>query len=296
MQNLFKFLVRKLITYLVMCSLYLMSIAVFAEDLRQSNAAEIEQTRAKHNKHDWQENPEGFLWYNEEVGITNNTKPNRPIQKKEDLNNNKISELTPRLDRLKQNFDIALKVAIDNPSYENVTNAQRLQNEIFVKSQEFAKIWQLVSLLDPSLSNKDMPSNVLQKRIYDENKKITNQQQLREISKNWGLIVQVSFNCNYCKTFAPIVKDFAMANGFQVVAASSSGSSFEGIGGIKSGSFLNQLNPAMEVPVLYLVSSDSKYIYPVARGIINEDEIGNNILAIHAYHMKTQSTKYNGLK
>nr|WP_305808580.1 conjugal transfer protein TraF [Rickettsia endosymbiont of Ixodes scapularis] len=223
-----------------MCSLYLISAIVFAGDLELSNESEIEQTRAKHNKHDWQENPEGFLWYNEEIDKTNNKKPNRQIQKKKDLNNGKISELTPRLDRLKKNFDIALKVAIDNPNYENVTNAQRLQNEIFVKSQEFAKIWQLVSLLDPSLSTQDMPSNVLQKRIYDEEKKITDQQQLRDISKNWGLIVQVSFNCKYCKTFAPIVKDFAEQHNFQVIAASSSGNSFEGIGGIKDGSFLNQ--------------------------------------------------------
>ncbi|WP_218460804.1 conjugal transfer protein TraF [Rickettsia sp. TH2014] len=288
MKNLFKFLLVSSIKYLMMCSLYLMSIAVFAEDLRQSNAAEIEQARAKYNKHDWQENPEGFLWYNEQAQSENLKKPTTIIQK-QNLNNDKTSELTPRLDRLKKNFDIALKVAIDNPSYENVTNAQRLQNEIFVKSQEFAKIWQLVSLLDPSLSSTDTPSNVLQKRIYDEEKKITNQQQLREISKNWGLIMQVSFNCKYCKTFAPIVKDFAAKHSFQVIAASNSGNSFEGIGGIKSGPFLNQLNSAMEVPVLYLVSRDSKYVYPVARSIINEDEIAHNILAIHSYHMQAQS-------
>lgn len=288
MNSFLKILASKTIKYLMICCVYLVGFAVTAEELKFSNEAERQQ-RVKHHRKDWQENPEGFLWYNEEeIQPVTFEKP-APMMQQNDLVNDEIRSLTPTLDRLKQNFDTALKVAIDNPSYENVTKAQRLQNEIFIKSQEFAKIWQLVSLLDPSLSNKDMPSNVLQKRIYDENKKITNQQQLREISKNWGLIVQVSFNCRYCKTFAPIVKDFARANGFQIVAASSSGSSFEGIGGIQSGSFLNQLNPAMEVPVLYLVSSDSKYIYPVSRGIINEDEIGANILSVYAYHMQSSA-------
>lgn len=284
-----KILASKTIKYLMICCVCLIGFAVTAEDLKLSNEAERPQ-RVKHYNQDWQENPEGFLWYNEEEMQPETPKKPTTSMQQQDVKNAEVNTLTPTLDRLKKNFDTALKVAIDNPNYENVTKAQRLQNEIFIKSQEFAKIWQLVSLLDPSLSSRDMPSNVLQKRIYDENKKITNQQQLREISKNWGLIVQVSFNCKYCKTFAPIVKDFARANGFQVIAASNSGSSFEGIGGIKSGPFLNQLNPAMEVPVLYLVSSDSKYIYPVSRGIINEDEIGANILAVHSYHMKTQST------
>ncbi|MFP3011716.1 MAG: conjugal transfer protein TraF [Rickettsia sp.] len=274
----------------MICCVYLAGFAVTAEDLKLDNAAERPQ-RVKHYSQDWQENPEGFLWYNEEEMQPETPKKPTTIMQQQDVKNAEVNTLTPTLDRLKKNFDTALKVAIDNPNYENVTKAQRLQNEIFIKSQEFAKIWQLVSLLDPSLSSRDMPSNVLHKRIYDENKKITNQQQLREISKNWGLIMQVSFNCQYCKTFAPIVKDFAMANGFQIVAASSSGNSFEGIGGIKSGSFLNQLNPAMEVPVLYLVSSDSKYIYPISRGIINEDEIAHNILSVHAYHMSGQSTR-----
>lgn len=284
-----KILASRTIKYLMICCVYLVGFAVTAEGLKLSNEAERPK-KVKHYSQDWQENPEGFLWYNDEEMHPETFEKPAPMMQQNNPVNDEIRSLTPTLDRLKKNFNTALKVAIDNPNYENVTKAQRLQNEIFIKSQEFAKIWQLVSLLDPSLSSRDMPSNVLQKRIYDENKKITNQQQLREISKNWGLIIKVSFNCKYCKTFAPIVKDFARANGFQVIAASNSGSSFEGIDGIKNGPFVNQLNPAMEVPVLYLVSSDSKYIYPVSRGIINEDEIGANILAVHSYHMKTQST------
>lgn len=287
MNYFFKILASKTIKYLIIGSLYLAGFAVTAEDLKLDTAADRQQ-RVKHFSQDWQENPEGFLWYNEaEVQQETFKKPTTSMQK-QDVNNAEVNALTPTLDRLKKNFDTALKVAVDNPNYENVTKAQRLQNEIFIKSQEFAKIWQLVSLLDPSLSSSDMPSNVLQKRIYDEEQKIINHQKLQDISQNWGLIFQISFNCKYCKTFAPIVKDFAKANGFQVIAASSSGNSFEGISGIKDGPFLTQLNPAMEVPVLYLISSDSKYIYPISRGIINEDEIEHNILAVHSYHMQAK--------
>ncbi|KJV77974.1 F plasmid transfer operon family protein [Rickettsia hoogstraalii str. RCCE3] len=89
--------------------------------------------------------------------------------------------------------------------------------------------------------------------------------------------MQVNQECNYCQAFTPIVREFADKYGFQLIFVSNSETRFQGMPTIKDTGLLQTLNPAKLVPVLYLVDSSGIQIYPVARGIISEDKIAENI-------------------
>ncbi|SPM44540.1 conjugal transfer protein [Orientia tsutsugamushi] len=91
------------------------------------------------------------------------------------------------------------------------------------------------------------------------------------------MILQVKQDCLLCKAFIPIVQSFANKYAFQLLAVS------------KNNELLNKLNPKHVVPVLYSVASDGKKIYAVARGIISEDKIIDNILAIDRYYHKLET-------
>ncbi|KJV73972.1 F plasmid transfer operon family protein, partial [Orientia tsutsugamushi str. TA716] len=198
--------------------------------------------------------PTGFLWYNDKHGHELTESSSKLISRAHDH----------RIEELKEQFNRAQRIALDNPTLENVITAQRLQKQIMEKAHKFATMWQLATLLDYQLINANEPANSLHRKLYQEKSEQKNDLKLKNIAKNWGLILQVKQDCLLCKAFMPIVQDFANKYAFQLLAVS------------KNNELLNKLNPKHVVPVLYLVASDGKKIYAVARGIISEDKIIDN--------------------
>ncbi|QES96052.1 conjugal transfer protein TraF [Orientia tsutsugamushi] len=211
--------------------------------------------------------PTGFLWYNDKHGHELTESTSKLISNAHDH----------RIEELKEQFNRAQRIALDNPTLENVIIAQRLQKKIMEKAHKFATMWQLATLLDYQLINAHEPSNSLHRKLYQEKSEQKNDSKLKNIAKNWGLILQVKEDCLLCKAFMPIVQCFANKYAFQLLAVS------------KNNELLNKLNPKHVVPVLYLVASDGKKIYAVARGIISEDKIIDNILAIDRYYHKLET-------
>ncbi|SPR06259.1 conjugal transfer protein [Orientia tsutsugamushi str. Gilliam] len=212
--------------------------------------------------------PTGFLWYNDKHGHELDESTSKLMRSAHDH----------RIDELKEQFNRAQRIALDNPTLENVIVAQRLQKQIMEKAHKFATMWQLATLLDYQLINAHEPSNSLHRKLYQEKSEQKNDLKLKNIAKNWGLILQVKQDCLLCKAFMPIVQGFANKYAFQLLAVS------------KNNELLNKLNPKHIVPVLYLVASDGKKIYAVARGIISEDKIIDNMLAIDRYYHKLETT------
>ncbi|WP_064612678.1 conjugal transfer protein TraF [Orientia tsutsugamushi] len=211
--------------------------------------------------------PTGFLWYNDKHDHELNNSSSKLMSWTHDH----------RIEELKEQFNRAQRIALDNPTLENVIAAQRLQKQIMEKAHKFATMWQLATLLDYQLINANEPSNSLHRKLYQEKSEQKNDLKLKNIAKNWGLILQVKEDCLLCNAFMPIVQSFANKYAFQLLAVS------------KNNELLNKLNPKHIVPVLYLVASDGKKIYSVARSIISEDKIIDNILAIDRYYHKLET-------
>ncbi|EER22352.1 F pilus assembly protein TraF [Rickettsia endosymbiont of Ixodes scapularis] len=256
----------------------------FAGTMELDSSNKNEMIRFNVNNQFWQQ-PQGFLWYNEDHAYKPEILKFSQDQKKQE------PELEPydqRIEALKKEFNRAKRKALDDPTLENVIIAQRLHKQILEKSHKFATMWQLATILDYKLVNMDEPVNSLHKKLYEVRQEEENSQKLRLLAKDWGLILQVNQGCEYCHAFAPIVREFADKHGFQLIFVSNSETRFQGISTIKDTGLLQTLNPAKLVPVLYLVDSSGIQIYPVARGIISEDKIAKNILLIVQH--------YNGLK
>ncbi|WP_231726339.1 conjugal transfer protein TraF [Rickettsia rhipicephali] len=240
----------------------------------------------------WQE-PHGFLWYNEQ-----------PMRKSLPYSRSKLSSETgkkqqaynQRIEELKQKFNDAERKALDNPTLENVIKAQKWQKIIMEKSQKFAAMWQLATLIDHSLTNANEPVNSLHKKLYQEAIEQVNNNKLINLAKDWGLILQVSNNCPYCQAFAPIVQTFASKYGFQLLLVSNNGTDFQNIKTSKDTGLLRALNSENIVPILYLVDSSGKRIYPVARGIISEDKIIENIVTIDLHYQNLAKSENNDKK
>ncbi|SPP24252.1 conjugal transfer protein [Orientia tsutsugamushi] len=154
--------------------------------------------------------PTGFLWYNDKHGHEPDDSTFKLMSVAHDH----------RIEELKEQFNRAQRIALDNPTLENVIAAQRLQKQIMEKAHKFATMWQLATLLDYQLINAHEPSNSLHRKLYQEKSEQENDSKLKNIAKNWGLILQVKEDCLLCKAFMPIVQGFANKYAFQLLAVS----------------------------------------------------------------------------
>lgn len=231
--------------------------------------------------------PTGFLWYNEKLEKKSNNNPESLSKSKPKIAKN----YNQRIEALKQKFNTAQRIALDNPTLANVIVAQKLQKQIMEKAQRFANMWQLATLLDHQLTNINEPTNSLHKKLYEERLEKDNDLKLENLAQNWGLILQVDNNCSYCKAFIPIVKQFADKYRFQLIFVSNNGLGSEQT--VKDTGLLQALNPKNIVPVLYLVASNGQKIYPIARGIVSEDKIIDNIMSINLYYHKLFKVEIN---
>ena len=219
------------------------------------------------------EKPKGFMWYNdkEEQHML------EPEEKKEEK---KPLTATQRNAYIGKKFEEAVNIALDNPTIENVKRAREWQTLIMDKSQKFGEMWALLGISDMSMLKADEPTNPLHKKIYLEEKKAKDAEQLKLLSNQYGLIFYLKPECKISHAFAPIIQDFAISHGFRVLAVSEEGNDFGIFQGSKDNGLIDGLNPNKEAPLLFLVDKDGQKIDLIARGIIPADEIGSNILAV----------------
>nr|WP_253310018.1 conjugal transfer protein TraF [Rickettsia endosymbiont of Ceutorhynchus assimilis] len=261
----------------------------FAGTMELDSSNKNEMIRFNVNNQFWQQ-PQGFLWYNEDHVYKPEILKFSQDKKKQE------PELEPydqRIEALKKEFTRAQHKALDDPTLENVIIAQRLHKQILEKSHKFATMWQLATILDYKLVNMDEPVNSLHKKLYEVRQEEENSKKLKFLAKNWGLILQINQGCNYCQVFTPIVREFADKYGFQLIFVSNSETRFQGMPTIKDTGLLQTLNPAKLVPVLYLVDSSGKQIYLIAKGIISENKIAENILLIVQYYNVLKVSDYD---
>lgn len=230
--------------------------------------------------------PEGFLWYNEQALVKEKKQP----IKQENVSSKQINDWDQRIEKLKQQLEQAERKAFDNPTLPNILQAQRLQKYVSDKAEKFATMWQIAALLDYQLADFEQHPNSLHKRLQEKKNAKLDDKKLIKIAKNWGMILQFDSICPICHAFVPIVKELAGKYGFQLIAVSRTGEDFNEIKGVADNGFLENsaLNPQKLVPVLYLMSSDGKNIYPIARGLTEQSKIIENILTLNKNYRRLE--------
>lgn len=225
----------------------------------------------------------GFNWYSEDKA-----KKTEKLNGEADSNstserqfvNDELPEYEKNIRDLKDRYEQAHRRALDNPTYENILAEMRLEKQIMDKSEHYGKRRVAVAMMNSEFNDMASHSNILHRRVQDQLEAREDSKNLRELAKDWGLIVQVDDDCMHCHTFAPIILDFAKEYGFELLAASNSGEDFEGIEGVIDRGQMVAFNPGRDTPILYLVKSDGSEVIPIARGIHAAEQIVSNIKMI----------------
>jgi conjugal transfer pilus assembly protein TraF len=223
---------------------------------------------------------EGFNWYNEKKAEIKQRQ--RPLFEQESS-----KKMMPTLPQYEQNIrslqlahQQAHRMALDNPTTENLLMELRLEKIIMSKSRNYAERRVAVAIMESEFINMKNHSNVLHRKVQEQVDSKEVMEKLHNLSKEWGIIMQVQDGCPHSHAFAPIVLEFAGTHGFELLAATVDGGDFEHIEGVKDNGEMVMFNPSRETPILYLVKNDGREVLPISRGINNEDQIIQNIMMI----------------
>jgi len=225
------------------------------------------------------DNPKGWLWYEDPVILKE--KEEKPKEEKPIAAPAKPLSATERLEEQKKAFEEAKALAILEPTLENVADAQRHHNFIMDQASDFQKSWTTAELINPGYEKIITSPGSL--KIKEKQDELVLSEDLKTLSKDFGLIFAFKSDCPYCHQFAPLVKQFAVEHGFDVQGLSKGEGCFEGMTCSKNEAALLAVNPQLEFPVLYLANPKTNEVIPIARGYIGMDALMNNVKYIISY-------------
>lgn len=222
----------------------------------------------------WLRNQEGWFWYRDPAPVT--PRPtSKPATSQRQKTLSDFVAMQQRLEDLK-------RVAVMNPSNNNLTAYMRYQRWVMNKSAHFAERWQRlvwsVPELDYGLTGR--PTNAMAINAFDDQRRDRDADTVRGLAATHGLLFVFRSDCPFCHRFAPILKRFEQEFGMTVLAVSLDGAALpEYPHAQPDNGIAARLNPSA-VPALYLTAPTTREIQPVGFGLMSLSELIERIATL----------------
>ena len=222
----------------------------------------------------WLRNQEGWFWYHDPAPVTPH--PNAklaPSQRQKTLSD---------FVAMQQRLEDQKRVAVMNPTNDNLTAYMRYQRGVMNKSALFAERWQRlvwsVPELDYGLTGR--PTNAMAINVFDDQHRDRDADTVRGLAATHGLLFVFRSDCPFCHRFAPILKRFEQEFGMTVLAVSLDGAALPEYPNAQPDSGIAaRLNPSA-VPALYLTAPATREIQPVGFGLMSLSELVERIATL----------------
>lgn len=222
----------------------------------------------------WRRNREGWFWYRDPPEAVTRPKaiPTPPARPRELVD---FEAMQKRLGDLK-------RVAVMNPTDENLLAYMRFQRHVMNKSEQFAERWQRLVWTLPELDYglTGRPTNAMAIGAFDEQQRDRQAQTVRSLAATHGLLFIFRSDCPYCHRFAPLLKRFEQEFGMTVFAVSLDGRGLPDYPNAAPDNGLAARLNATVVPALYLTAPAKRDIRPVGFGVMAMNELVERIAAM----------------
>ena len=222
----------------------------------------------------WLRNQEGWFWYHDPDPVKRCPKA-KPAgsQRQKDLTD--FVAMQQRLEDLK-------RVAVMNPTNDNLTAYMRYQRWVMNKSARFAERWQRLVWSVPELDYgvTGRPTNAMAINAFDDQRRDRDADTVRGLAATHGLLFVFRSDCPFCHRFAPILRRFEQEFGITVLAVSLDGAALpEYPNAQPDNGIAARLNPTA-VPALYLTMPATRQIQPIGFGLMSLSELIERIATL----------------
>ncbi|MCA3105988.1 MAG: conjugal transfer protein TraF [Rhodocyclaceae bacterium] len=262
---------RSVLTFLLALFTALPAIAAHAAEPATAQPPDPAETATVY----WQQHREGWFWYRDPPPPTARPFPKAPATPARPRELADFEAMQQRLEMLK-------RVAVMNPSDDNLMAYMRFQRVVMDRSQVFADRWQRLVWREPSLdyASDGRPTNTLAIAAFDERQRERDTATVRQLATTHGLIFVFRGDCPFCHRFAPVLKRFAQQHGLTVLAVSLDGGTLpEYLNARPDNGIAARLN-ARAVPALYLTQPSRREFRPVGFGLMSDTDLLERIAAL----------------
>ena len=223
----------------------------------------------------WQQHREGWFWYRDPPPPKARPTPIKPVNPARPRELADFEAIQQRLESLK-------RVAVMNPTDDNLMAYMRFQRMVMDRSQTFADRWQRLVWREPSLdyASDGRPTNTLAIAAFDERQSGLDTAAVRQLATTHGLVFVFRSDCPFCHRFAPILKRFAQQHGLAVLAVSLDGGSLPEYPDARPDNGIAARLNARAVPALYLTQPSRREFRPVGFGMMSDTDLLERIAAL----------------
>lgn len=184
-------------------------------------------------------------------------------------------------EQLRQELKRREDLAVMYPTDRNMKDYLELWQVTQEKGALFADNWRRVVWQNPSLDYaQKRPVNNSAIKIYDENRIQNEEQQLKILAREHGLIFFFRSDCPYCHAMAPTIKMLSDKYGIEVLAVSVDGIGLPEFPNPRDGRTQAAAWGIERVPALFIGSKQTGDRAPVGFGMMALSEIVNRLFVL----------------
>ena len=223
----------------------------------------------------WQQHREGWFWYRDPPP------PKASPTPKEPLTPAKPRELAD-FEAMQQRLEMLKRVAVMNPTDDNLMAYMRFQRMVMDRSQVFADRWQRLVWREPRLdyASEGRPTNTLAIAAFDERQRDSDTAAVRKLAATHGLVFVFRSDCPFCHRFAPVLKRFAQQHGLAVLAVSLDGGTLPEYPDARPDNGIAARLNARAVPALYLTQPSRREFSVVGFGLMSDTDLLERLAAL----------------
>ena len=203
-----------------------------------------------------------------------------------------IEERRSKMDEAR---DIMVAVGLDQNAPESAKREaiiayKKLEMPMWDGAIAMSKASDMANVVNPALAdNLKNPTNVFGVKLKRKVESEKNELAIRELAKDFDLILFEEGNCPYCQQFKPVIRDFA--TNYQFKLSSLTLASKEGLAAKQLG--------VSAVPTVIIVAKDGSSAFELSRGMVSQSELVNNTVLASQYTKEMSSNinkKFRGIK
>ncbi|HHV7523716.1 TPA: conjugal transfer protein TraF [Burkholderia orbicola] len=184
-------------------------------------------------------------------------------------------------EQMRQELKRREDVAVMNPTDANLKDYLELWQATQEKGAVFADNWRRVVWQNPEFDyTLKRPANNAAIKVYDEARTQNEEEQLRALGKDHGLIFFFRSDCPYCHSMAPTIKMLADKYGIDVLGVSVDGRGLPEFPNPKDGRAQATAWGVERVPALFIGSKQTGDHAPIGFGMMALSEILSRIFVL----------------
>jgi len=241
----------------------------------------------------FEERYRGWLWFENKPLTLENKLP--------ELNSEQNSDISPaearaEIEQFAKELEDLKFMMLARPTPQNVKAYRDKEKQMWDQAESLHAAWDTANLLFPEqrdlINNPVNVHGVKAKRAMQEEE---NAQKIKELAKEFDLVLFFEPSCRYCELLSPVLKSFGDIYGFRIDAVSNSGARHEYFKTAASPELIERLG-ITAFPTVIAVSHDSKTAFELIRGYVSLSELEEYSLLASRYLEAKNSKEQAGTK